>query len=64
MARPRPMMPSCAAAARDRSSTRWPCAGWRSLIVTTTERPLYSSVTRTLVPSGRVGCAAVIAVSS
>jgi hypothetical protein len=51
------------AASRERSITRTPCGGSRSLIVTTTERPVASSVTRTRVPSGSVACAAVIAFS-
>src|SRR5690606_21958264 len=55
-------IPSSSAAAWLRSITRLPWNGPRSLIRTTTERPLC--VTRTLLPNGSVRCAAVYSVGS
>src|SRR5580700_329847 len=54
-------MPSCVAAAGERSMMRPLVDGPRSAIRTTTERPLATSVTSTCVPNGSVGCAAVSA---
>src|SRR5437868_694550 len=58
-----PDMPSARAAAGVRSITRPRTKGPRSLMVTTTERPLLRLVTRTLVPNGRLLCAAVYALA-
>src|SRR5262252_7290601 len=55
----RPEKPSSCAAAGVTSMTRPRTKGPRSLIRTTTERPLRRLVTRTCVPNGRVRCAAV-----
>src|SRR3954454_19374237 len=52
-------MPTASAAAFDRLITRLWAYGPRSLIRTTTDLPVCSFVTRTLVPNGRVLCAAV-----
>ncbi len=52
---PLPSMPSARAAPRDTSSARPPTKGPRSLILTTTDRPLARFVTRTRVPSGSEG---------
>lgn len=49
------------AEALERSITRPPAYGPRSLIRTTTERPLLLFVTRTFVPKGSVRWAAVSA---
>src|SRR5580658_2182734 len=54
-------MPSCVAAAGERSMMRPLLNGPRSAIRTTTDRPLARSVTSTCVPSGSVGCAAMSA---
>ena len=53
IATPRPRMPSSRAAARERSMIRSRVPG-RSLMVTTTLRPLPTRVTRTRVPIGSV----------
>src|SRR5437870_6583648 len=58
------MAPSRWAAAYERSITRRPANGPRSLMRTSTERPLSKLVTRTRVPSGSVRCAAVSAFMS
>ena len=52
-------MPSKRAAAGVRSMIRPRTKGPRSVIVTMTDFPLFLCVTRTLVPNGRVRCAAV-----
>src|SRR5215212_9121271 len=52
-------MPTVSAAAFERSMTRPWAYGPRSLIRTTTDLPVRSLVTRTLVPNGRVLWAAV-----
>src|SRR5215218_7155328 len=52
-------MPTASAAAFERSMTRPWAYGPRSLMRTTTDLPVRSLVTRTLVPNGRVLCAAV-----
>ena len=57
---PREARPMRSAAPRDRSMTRRPWSGCRSVTVTTTESPVSRIVTRTREPSGRLGCAAVI----
>src|SRR5213593_3501381 len=57
-------MPSERAAALDTSIIRPHTKGPRSVTRTTTERPLARLVTRTRVPSGNDGCAAVIARAS
>ena len=54
-----PAMPTASAAAFERSITRPWAYGPRSLIRTTTDLPVCSFVTRTLVPNGRVLWAAV-----
>src|SRR3954447_22591492 len=53
------MKPSCLAAASDRSSMRPLTNGPRSLMRTTTLRPLFWLVTLSLVPNGRLRWAAV-----
>lgn len=58
---PEPVKPSSEAAARDTSITRPRMKGPRSLMRTTTVRPLRRFVTRTLVPNGNERCAAVMA---
>src|SRR6478752_150756 len=60
-ATPAPFMLIAPAAADDRSITRPPTYGPRSLMVTTTDWPLRWLVTRTLVPNGSVLWAAVMA---
>src|SRR3954470_18077733 len=52
-------MPTASAAAFERSMTRLWAYGPRSLIRTTTDLPVRSLVTWTLVPTGKVLCAAV-----
>jgi hypothetical protein len=52
-ATPLPIMPKMRAAATERSITRPRMNGPRSLIRTTTERPLRVLVTRTFVPKGK-----------
>src|SRR5690606_15850168 len=52
-------MPTASAPARERSMTRPGLNGPRSLMRTTTERPLSSLTTRTKVLNGKVLCAAV-----
>src|SRR3954452_9225105 len=52
-------MPTASAAAFERSMTRPWAYGPRSLMRTTTERPVRSLVTRTLAPNGSVLWAAV-----
>ena len=59
LAVPASIMPMLAAAAFDRSMMRPPMNGPRSLIRTTTERPLARFSTNTLVPNGSERCAAV-----
>src|SRR5215831_16749417 len=54
-----PEKPSARAAAGVTSITRPPTKGPRSLIVTSTELPLFLLVTRTFVPKGSERCAAV-----
>ena len=61
---PAGMKSRASAAAFDRSMMRPPTKGPRSLIRTTTERPLAIFSMRTLVPNGREPCAAVNAASS
>ena len=61
LAWPDEMKPSCCAAPRDRSRKRPFTNGPRSLMRTTTARPFLGLVTRTLVPNGRLRCAAVSA---
>ena len=61
LAWPEEMKPSCCAAPRDRSRKRPRTNGPRSLMRTTTARPFLGLVTRTLVPNGRLRCAAVSA---
>src|SRR5262245_39661251 len=56
---PGPIMSMVRAAAYDRSITRPPTNGPRSLIRTSTERPLVRLVTMVREPSGSDGCAAV-----
>src|SRR5215204_4572026 len=58
-----PLTPSARAALFDRSMTRPRTNGPRSLIRTTTDRPLCLLTTRTRVPNGRVRCAAVNALA-
>src|SRR5690606_37418201 len=58
-ATPEPTMPTASAPARERSMTRPGLNGPRSLMRTTTERPLSSLTTRTRVLKGSVLCAAV-----
>src|SRR5207248_11341354 len=58
---PRSTIPKLSAADPDKSTTRPGTSGPRSLMRTTTERPLLTLVTRSRVPNGSVGCAAVIA---
>src|SRR5580765_8285036 len=58
---PEPMKPSWPAAPFDKSSMRPLMNGPRSLIRTMTLRPLFWLVTFSLVPKGRLRCAAVIA---
>src|SRR5262245_62911896 len=55
------MKPSCLAAASETSSIRPLTNGPRSLMRTTTLRPLFWLVTLTRVPNGRLRCAAVSA---
>jgi hypothetical protein len=57
---PEPSMPRTDAAALETSMIRPPTKGPRSLIRTTTERPLVRFSTSTLVPKGNERCAAVI----
>src|SRR3954471_4677598 len=52
-------MPSASAAEGEMSTTRPRTYGPRSLILTVTNRPDETSVTRSLVPNGRLGWAAV-----
>jgi hypothetical protein len=56
---PRPIMPILLAAAFDKSNTRPLMNGPRSLMRTTTDLPLFGLVTFSLVPNGKVLCAAV-----
>src|SRR5262245_704834 len=56
---PEPSMPRTDAAALEMSMIRPPTKGPRSLIRTTTERPLVRFSTSTLVPKGNERCAAV-----
>src|SRR5262245_43302696 len=63
-ATPSAIISSALAAAFDRSMMRPATNGPRSLIRTTTERPLAVFSMRTLVPNGRELCAAVSATSS
>src|SRR4029079_4552079 len=55
------MKQTCLAAASDTSSMRPLMNGPRSLMRTTTLRPLFLLVTLSFVPKGNVRCAAVIA---
>ena len=55
-----PPTPMAFAAAGLRSITRPFTNGPRSLIRTITDRPVWRLVTRTFVPKGRLGCAAVL----
>ena len=64
MAVPRLRMPRRDAAPRARSMTRMYLWGWRSVMVTTTLAPVSWTVTRTLLPSGRLEWAAVMAFMS
>src|SRR6185312_9397632 len=59
LAVPALIMPMLAAAAFDKSMIRPPINGPRSLIRTTTDRPLDRFSTSTLVPKGNERCAAV-----
>jgi hypothetical protein len=59
LAVPESIIPMLAAAALDRSMIRPPMKGPRSLIRTTTERPLARFWTSTFVPKGSERCAAV-----
>jgi hypothetical protein len=59
LAVPEPIMPMLAAAAFERSMTRPPMNGPRSLMRTTTDWPLFRFSTTTLVPKGSDRCAAV-----
>ena len=52
---PRLARPIRSAAPRERSMMRRPWSGWRSVTVTTTESPVSCRVTRTRLPSGRLG---------
>ena len=58
-ATPGPTRSICRAARKERSMTRPSINGPRSLILTSTSRPLLLFVTRTSVLNGRVRCAAV-----
>ncbi len=61
---PASIIPMLSAAALDRSMMRPPMNGPRSLIRTTTERPLVRFSTSTLVPNGSDRCAAVSSLGS
>lgn len=52
LTRPTPEIPTARAAGRDRSITRPPMNGPRSVMRTVTDRPVNWFVTRTRVPSG------------
>src|SRR6478672_11278538 len=56
---PERTMPSTCAAEYDTSTTRPGTYGPRSLTRTVTDLPVVVLVTRSLVPNGRLGCAAV-----